>query len=183
MDAHLGYEKNKISDNPNYRNGHSTKTIKTNHGNQEIKVPRDRDSSFSPMLVRKRQSMVDGVENVIVSMYAKGVSNSDIEEHIRDIYDIEVSTSTISRITEGITADIIAWQNKLLDPIYLIVWMDGIVFKVRVNSRVINFSNGHQAGLCSSSNQKLGQVCGLERQKGVCGRYEGDLYCTNQGSR
>lgn len=138
MDAHLGYDKNKISDNPNYRNGHTTKTIKTNHGNQEIKVPRDRDSSFSPMLVRKRQSMVDGIENVIISMYAKGMSNSDIEEHIRDIYDIEVSTSTISRITERITADIIAWQNRPLDPVYLIVWMDGIVFKVRENSKVIN---------------------------------------------
>lgn len=108
MDAHMGYDKNKIFDNPNYRNGHTTKTIKTNHGNQEIKVPRDRDSSFSPMLVRKRQSMVDGIENVIISMYAKGMSNSDIEEHIRDIYDIEVSTSTISPITERITADITA---------------------------------------------------------------------------
>ena len=138
MDAHLGYEKHQISDNPNSRNGHITKTIKTDHGSHEIKVPRDRDSSYSPMLVRKRQSMVDGIENVIISLYAKGMSNSDIEEQIREIYDIEVSTSTISRITERITADIIAWQNRALEPIYLIVWMDGIVFKVRENSKVIN---------------------------------------------
>jgi putative transposase len=138
MDAHLGYEKSEKSENSNYRNGHSTKTIKTNHGSQEIKVPRDRDSSFEPMLVRKRQSMVDGIENVIISLYAKGMSNSDIEEQIREVYDIEVSTSTISRITERITADVIAWQNRALDPVYLIVWMDGIVFKVRENSRVIN---------------------------------------------
>lgn len=138
MDAHLGYEKSEKSENPNYRNGHSTKTIKTNHGSQEIKVPRDRDSSFEPMLVRKRQSMVDGIENVIISLYAKGMSNSDIEEQIREVYDIEVSTSTISRITERITADVIAWQNRPLEPVYLIVWMDGIVFKVRENSRVIN---------------------------------------------
>lgn len=138
MDAHLGYDKNQQSNNPNYRNGHISKTIKTNHGEQEIKVPRDRDSSFTPMLVRKRQSMVDGVENVIISMYAKGMSNSDIEEQIRELYDIEVSTSTISRITDRITADIIAWQNRPLDPVYLIVWMDGIVFKVRENSKVIN---------------------------------------------
>lgn len=138
MDAHLGYEKNEKSENPNYRNGHTTKTLKTNQGSHEIKVPRDRESSFSPMLVRKRQSMVDGIENVIISLYAKGMSNSDIEEQIREVYDIDVSTSTISRITERITADIIAWQNRALDPVYLIVWMDGIVFKVRENSKVIN---------------------------------------------
>jgi transposase-like protein len=82
--------------------------------------------------------MVDGIENVIISLYAKGMSNSDIEEQIREVYDIEVSTSTISRITERITADIIAWQNRSLEPVYLIVWMDGIVFKVRENSKVIN---------------------------------------------
>ena len=138
MDAHLGYEKNQQSDNSNFRNGHSSKTIKTNHGSHEIQVPRDRDSSFSPMLVRKRQSMVDGIENVIISLYAKGMSNSDIEEQIREVYDIDVSTSTISRITDRITSDIIAWQNRVLEPVYLIVWMDGIVFKVRENSKVIN---------------------------------------------
>lgn len=138
MDAHLGYDKHQKSDNSNSRNGHTIKTIKTNHGEQDIQVPRDRDSSFSPMLVRKRQSMVDGIENVIISMYAKGMSNSDIEEQIRELYDISVSTSTISRITDRITADIIAWQNRALEPVYLIAWMDGIVFKVRENSKVIN---------------------------------------------
>jgi transposase-like protein len=138
MDAHLGYEKHQTSDNPNSRNGHTTKTIKTDHGSHQIRVPRDRDSSYSPMLVRKRQSMVDGIENVIISLYAKGMSNSDIEEQVREVYDIDVSTSTISRITERITADIIAWQNRALDPVYLIVWMDGMVFKVRENSKVIS---------------------------------------------
>jgi transposase-like protein len=138
MDAHLGYEKHQKSGNPNSRNGHATKTIKTDHGSHEIRVPRDRDSSYSPMLVRKRQSMVDGIENVIISLYAKGMSNSDIEEQVREVYGIDVSTSTISRITERVTADIIAWQSRALDPVYLIVWMDGIVFKVRESSRVVN---------------------------------------------
>lgn len=138
MDAHLGYEKHQKSDNPNSRNGHATKTIKTDHGSHEIRVPRDRDSNYSPMLVRKRQSMVDGIENVIISLYAKGMSNSDIEEQVREVYGIDVSTSTISRITERVTADIIAWQSRALDPVYLIVWMDGIVFKVRESSRVVN---------------------------------------------
>ena len=138
LDAHLGYEKHQTSENRNSRNGHSTKTIKSENGQTEIKVPRDRDSSFQPMLIKKRESFIDGIENIIISMYAKGISTNDIEEHIREIYDYDVSTATISRITDRITNDIIEWQNRSLEPVYLIVWMDGIVFKVRENSKVIN---------------------------------------------
>jgi len=138
MDAHLGYLKNEVSENTNARNGYTKKTIKTSNGESEIRVPRDRDSSYTPMIVPKRQSVVDGIENVIISLYAKGMSNSDIEEQIREVYNFNVSTSTISRITERVTSDIVAWQNRPLDRIYLIVWMDGIVFKVRENSKVVN---------------------------------------------
>lgn len=138
LDGHLGYDKNQISDTSNARNGYSQKKIKTTYGESEIKVPRDREASFNPMIVPKRGNMVDGLENVIVSLYAKGMSNSDIEEQIREVYNFEVSTSTISRITEKVTGDIVAWQNRPLEPLYLIVWMDGIVFKVRENSKVIN---------------------------------------------
>ena len=138
LDAHLGYEKHQTSNNQNSRNGHSTKTIKSENGQTEIKVPRDRDSSFQPMLIKKRESFIDGIENIIISMYSKGMSTNDIEEHIREIYDYDVSTATISRITDRITNDIIEWQNRSLEPVYLIVWMDGIVFKVRENSKVIN---------------------------------------------
>lgn len=90
------------------------------------------------MIVAKRGNMVDGIENVIVSLYAKGMSNSDIEEQIREVYDFDVSRSTISRITDKVSNDIVAWQNRPLEPVYLIVWMDGIVFKVRESSKVIN---------------------------------------------
>ncbi len=83
-------------------------------------------------------SMVEGRENVIISLYAKGMSISDIEEQIREVYDFDVSSATISRITDAVTADIVAWQNRPLEPVYLIVWMDGIVFKVREGSKVIN---------------------------------------------
>ncbi len=138
LDAHLDYEKHQKSDNPNARNGYSTKKIKTSLGESEIKVPRDRKSSFNPMMVPKRENIVDGIENVIISLYAKGMSNSDIEEQIREVYDFDVSTSTISRITDRISDDIVAWQNRPLEPVYLITWMDGIVFKVRENSKVIN---------------------------------------------
>lgn len=138
LDGHLGYGKHLKGDSANARNGFGTKKVKTTFGESEIRVPRDRDSSFNPMLLPKRKGMVDGIENVIVSLYAKGMSNSDIEEQIREVYDFEISTSTISRITDAITNDIVAWQNRPLEPIYLIVWMDGIVFKVRENSKVIN---------------------------------------------
>lgn len=138
LDGHLGYDKNDKSDNPNSRNGYSRKKVRTSLGESDIQVPRDRDSSFNPMIVPKRKSMVDGLENIIISFYAKGMSNSDIEEQLRELYGFDVSTSTISRITDRITSDIVAWQNRPLEPIYLIVWMDGIVFKVRENSKVIN---------------------------------------------
>ena len=138
LDSHLGYHKHHKSDNPNARNGFTEKRVRTSLGESKIQVPRDRDASFNPMIVPKRGNMIDGIENIIISLYAKGMSNSDIEEQIREVYGFEVSTSTISRITDAITDDIVAWQNRPLEPVYLIVWMDGIVFKVRENSKVIN---------------------------------------------
>lgn len=138
LDAHLDYDKHQKSKQDNTRNGYSKKKVRTSFGESQITVPRDRDASFNPMIVPKRGNMVDGIENVIISLYAKGMSNADIEEQIREVYNFDVSTSTISRITDKIAGDIVAWQNRPLEPIYLIVWMDGIVFKVRENSKVIN---------------------------------------------
>ena len=138
LDAHLEYKKHQKSKSTNLRNGYSKKKLKTTLGETEIQVPRDRESSFSPMIIQKRQSTTEGIENIIISLYAKGMSNSDIEEQIRELYDFNISTSTISRITDAITNDVIAWKNRPLEAMYLIVWMDGIVFKVRENSKVIN---------------------------------------------
>jgi transposase-like protein len=138
LDDHLDYGRHQRSSNANKRNGHSKKKVRTSFGESEISVPRDRDASFNPMVVPKRGNMVDGIENIIVSLYAKGMSVSDIEEQVREAYGFEVSTSTISRITEKVADDITAWQNRPLEPVYLIVWMDGIVFKVRESSKVIN---------------------------------------------
>ena len=138
LDAHLDYDKHSHRKEENSRNGYSTKTIKTSYGNDQIKVPRDRDASYNPMIIPKRKSMVEGLEHVIVSLYAKGMSVSDIEEQIGEVYNFDVSGATISRITDAVTADIVAWQNRPLEPVYLIVWMDGIVFKVREGSKVIN---------------------------------------------
>jgi transposase-like protein len=138
LDSHLGYERHDRSESKNSRNGHSKKNVKTKEGEIEINVPRDRESTFNPILVPKRKSMVEGIENVIVSLYAKGMSVGDIEEQISEVYDIDVSSSTISRITDRIVQDVTTWQNRPLDSIYAVVWMDGIVFKVKEGSRVID---------------------------------------------
>lgn len=138
LDGHLDYDKHQQSDNSNTRNGYASKKIKTSLGETNIKVLRGWEASFNPMLVSKRTNMVDGIEKVIISLYAKGMSNSDIEDQICEVYGFDVSTSTISRITDKIISDIVAWQNRSLEPVYLITWMDGIVFKVRENSKVVN---------------------------------------------
>lgn len=138
LDVHLDNEKHQKSQTGNYRNGYGNKTIKTSHGEQTIAVPRDRDGSFNPIVVPKRTNMIDGLENVIISLYAKGMSVSDIESQIKEVYGFELSESSISRITNVVLEDIHSWQNRPLERLYLIVWMDGIVFKVRENSRVIN---------------------------------------------
>lgn len=138
LDAHLDNDKHDRCKEDNTRNGYSSKKIKTSYGLDQIKIPRDREGSFNPMLIPKRKSMAEGIENVIVSLYAKGMSVSDIEEQIREVYEFDVSQSTISRITDAITSDIVAWQNRPLESVYLILWLDGIVFKVREGSKVIN---------------------------------------------
>lgn len=138
LDGHLGYSKHTRSDEKNSRNGHTTKKVRGDQGDLEIQVPRDREGSFNPILVPKRKNIIDGVENVIVSLYAKGMSVMDIEDMLRDVYGFQVSEATISRITDRIAEDVVAWQNRPLDSVYLIVWMDGIVFKVRENSKVVN---------------------------------------------
>lgn len=138
LDAHLDYKKHQKSSNPNFRNGTTKKTIKTSYGESQIEVPRDRDGTFEPQIVPKRSRLAKGIESMVISLYAKGMSTADIEEQIRELYDFQISTSAISKITDQVNSDIIAWQNRPLESTYFIVWMDGMVFKVRENSRVIN---------------------------------------------
>lgn len=138
LDAHLDYKKHQRSSNPNSRNGKSEKTIKTEYGASRIEVPRDREGSFDPQIVPKRSRLAKGIESMVISLYAKGMSNADIEEQIKELYGFQLSTTAISKITDRISEDILAWQNRPLEAQYLIVWMDGIVFKVRDNSRVVN---------------------------------------------
>src|SRR5690606_853697 len=108
LDVHLDYEKHAESDSANARNGHTEKTVKSKFGESRIKVPRDREASFEPIIVPKRHNMIDGIEKVIISLYSRGMSNTDIENQILDIYGIKVSPTAISRITDTVNEDIVA---------------------------------------------------------------------------
>lgn len=140
MENHLGYEKNapEGKNSGNSRNGSYSKTIQTEYGESRIEVPRDRSGDFEPVVVPKHQKRGLSIERLVISLYAKGMSVSDIEEEMKEIYGITLSTSAISVITSKVTHAAIEWQNRPLESLYLIVWMDGIVFKVRENGKVIN---------------------------------------------
>ncbi|NLT39547.1 MAG: IS256 family transposase, partial [Clostridiales bacterium] len=125
-------------DTDNSRNGYSEKTLKSSLGDIEISVPRDRKGEFEPQIVRKNQTTLSGdIEEKILSMYAKGMTTSDIEGHIREIYGIEVSDSTISRVTDKILPVVKEWQMRPLEGIYAVVFMDAIHFHVRSEGQII----------------------------------------------
>lgn len=161
LDAHLDNEKHEKTKEGNNRNGHGTKKLKSSFGESEIKVPRDRASSFEPVLVPKRHNIIEGLENIIISFYAKGMSVSDIEEQVKELYDFEISSSAISRITNAVATEVVSWQSPLED-LYLIVWMDGIVFKGRENSKVINKTIYLAVGLNREGKKEVLGMCSVK---------------------
>lgn len=140
MDEHLGYEKHspKGNNSGNSRNGYSKKTIQTKFGKTEISVPRDRNGEFEPQIVKKYETTSNGIEDQIIAMYAKGMTTRDIEDHMRDIYGIDVSPTMISRITDKILPMVGEWQSRPLDRVYPIVYLDAIHFKVRKDGKIVN---------------------------------------------
>ena len=140
LDEELGYSKydfrNKETDNS--RNGHSSKKLKTSFGDVEISTPRDRKGEFEPQLLKKNQTSISqDIEEKILSMYAKGMTTSDIETHIRDIYGVEVSDTTISRITDKILPIVREWQQRPLESVYAVVFMDAIHYHVRSEGQIV----------------------------------------------
>ena len=140
LDEHLGYDryntKEKATDDS--RNGYSSKTLRTSFGDTSIQVPRDRKGEFDPVILRKNQTSISqDVEAKIISMYAKGMTTSDIGDHIRDIYGIEVSESTVSRITDKVLPEAKEWQQRPLESIYAVMFMDAIHYHVRSEGQVV----------------------------------------------
>ena len=140
LDDELGYTKydyrNKDTDNS--RNGYSKKTVHSSFGDMELDIPRDRKSEFEPQLIQKNQNnLTQDIESKIISMYAKGMSTCDIETHIKDLYGLEISDSTISRITDKVLPLVKEWQVRPLEDVYAVVFMDAIHFHVRSEGRII----------------------------------------------
>ncbi|WP_028506199.1 IS256 family transposase [Ruminococcus sp. FC2018] len=136
MDEHLGYQEYERSDNPDSRNGKKTKKIRGNFGETEIEVPQDRDGSFEPKVVKKRQKDISGIEQKIISLYAKGMTTRQISETIEDIYGFEVSDGMVSDITDRLLPQIEDWQKRPLDEVYPIVFVDAVHFSVRENGQI-----------------------------------------------
>ena len=135
---HLGYPKHSSSKSDNARNGKSKKGLLTDHGKMEIVSPRDRNGSFEPELVKKRQTRFDGFDDKILSMYARGMTVREIQGHLEDIYAVEVSPDLISSVTDSVLEEVNAWQNRMLDAVYPIVFMDALRVKIRDSGHVIN---------------------------------------------
>ena len=140
LDDHLGYEKHQPNTNSNSRNGYSSKTLQTDDGAVDIDVPRDRDSSFEPQLVKKQQTRLTGMDDKILYLYAKGMSTREISATFRELYDAEVSASLISKVTDAMIDEVVQWQSRPLDAIYPIVYLDCLVVKIRQDKQVINKS-------------------------------------------
>jgi len=140
MEEHLGYDKNSVLGNNsgNSRNGYNRKTITSDYGQAEIAIPRDRNGEFEPQVLAKRQVRTDEIEQKIMAMYAKGMSQRDIEDSLREIYGAEIPQTMISKITDKILPEVNEWQNRPLESIYPIVYFDGVVFKSRKDNQIIN---------------------------------------------
>lgn len=128
---HLGYEKHQVTDSENARNGTRSKTVLTEVGPVEIEVPRDRDGSFEPKIVRKRQRRLDGIDEIVLSLTARGLTTGEVAAHFDDVYGASVSKETISKITDKVIEEMTEWQNRPLDRVYPVVFIDAIVVKVR----------------------------------------------------
>lgn len=142
LDAHLGYGKHEVAGRGtgNSRNGRTPKRLKGQHGEVDIQTPRDRNGSFDPRFVRKGQTRLTQMDDQILYLYGKGLSTREIVDTFKEMYDAEVSPTLISQVTEAVMDEVLQWQNRPLDPVYPIVYLDGIVVKVRHNKQVINKS-------------------------------------------
>lgn len=140
LDAHLGYDKHQVSTMDNSRNGYSSKTLKTEDGQFEVDIPRDRTSDFEPQLIKKHQTRFTSMDDKIHCLYAKGMTTREIVSTFKEMYDADVSASLISKVTDAVIEQVIAWQSRPLDAVYPIVYLDCIVVKIRQDKQVINKS-------------------------------------------
>ena len=143
MEEHLGRSKYQRLDDEdfekvNYRNGYSKKNLRSSFGDVDLNIPRDRNGEFEPKIVKKYETVCNELDKKIISLYAKGMSTSDIQAEIEDLYGITISPSMVSKITDKVLSSAVEWQNRPLDRIYPIVYLDAMYFKVRSNGKIVN---------------------------------------------
>lgn len=141
MESHLGYPKGKAKANPasgNRRNGHGLKSVRSTYGEVDIAVPRDRAADFEPLIVGKRQKNVAGIEEQIIALYAKGVSTREIQDHLQQLYGIDVSPTLISNVTDKVLPQIQEWQSRALSSVYALLFLDAIHYRVRHEGRIVS---------------------------------------------
>lgn len=140
LDATLGYEKNNKGnvETSNKRNGHSPKNLKSQYGEFQIDVPRDRNGEFEPKLIPKYQRDISGIEEKVISLYARGMSTRDIHDQLQDLYGIEVSAEMVSKITDKILPQVKEWQSRSLKPVYPFVFIDCVPYKVREDGKMVS---------------------------------------------
>ena len=138
MENHLGEKSKGLRTKGNSRNGYTQKTLKTDTSEIPLDIPRDRESTFEPQLVKKNQRRSGDLDTKILTLYAKGMTTRDITDTFKEMYDVDVSPTLISKITDGVMDEVITWQNRPLDSVYPVLFLDCIVIKVRENKRVIN---------------------------------------------
>jgi len=140
LSEHLGYDSGSPRAGSNSRNGYSSKTVLTGDGEIEIATPRDREGSFEPQLIKKHQRRITAMDEQILALYAKGMTNREIVEFFKEMYDADVSASLIGKVTDAVLEQVVLWQNRPLDSLYPVVYLDCIVVKVRQGNTVINKS-------------------------------------------
>lgn len=140
MDSHLGYPKGdgKSKETHNRRNGHGSKSVRSEYGELELVVPRDREAEFDPLIVGKRQKNVAGIEEQILALYAKGISTREIQDHLQQLYGIDVSPTLISNVTDKVLPKIQEWQSRPLADVYALLFLDAIHYKVRHEGRIVS---------------------------------------------
>lgn len=170
MDNHLGYEKHapESSAFTNNRNGKTTKKVRSKLGELTIDVPRDRDGSFEPQIVPKRKRILEEIEDHVLSLYTHGMSTRDIESAIKDLYGVDISEAHVSHITDRIIEHIEQWKQRRLARVYMVVWMDAIVFKVRQDGKVIDKAVQIAVGL---NNQGYKEVLGMWLCQNECASF------------
>lgn len=140
MSHHLGYERGDEpgEEQPNRRNGHRTKRVRTDRGELDVDVPRDRSGTFEPRLIAKHQRSFDGFDEKILSMYSRGMSTREIQRHLHELYGVDVSPDLISRVTDAVVSELTEWQSRALDPVYAVVYIDALMVKIRDQGKVEN---------------------------------------------